>query len=329
MPSAPPQSFNPSHPLPPCDDLTVVTITYPTADVPCIHLLELNFLSNIRYLDVGDGHDASECHSLLLVDGINQSHIGAPAYARWRRNIEERQRRAVAAPHPTPLDRLLARTRIVFMEAPKTCLPGMLRLAMQSGGLVTTPFVLVRQLDRLFTRRVALGAVLAHMRSDPHAVKLLSIQSDQMTDRYPPDHLFWRVSTRFPGYNATRIMGNIGDHSHVTTVSLYRKTLLPLVEKERSSVPPWRACYIESYWNWAYESSYTLGKLRDRNFFLYNTPADFRFTTHLRIRSVPDSRAAQRAEYSQVRRKLGAIAEAQRYREDVSECSSSPDEIEL
>jgi hypothetical protein len=68
----------------------------------------------------------------------------------------------------------------------------------------------------------------------------------QSTERYPPDHLYWRQRTSFAGFNATRIMANIGDHSHITTLAYYRSALLPPVQKCRLDVPTWRACYIES-----------------------------------------------------------------------------------
>jgi hypothetical protein len=75
-----------------------------------------------------------------------------------------------------------------------------------------------------------------------------------------------------------------------------------------------------------YWKSMTLNQLFERNFYLYNEPADMRYLTHLRIRAAhSDAPAAQRSEYARVRDKLASVARAHAYRAEMrSECPSTP-----
>jgi hypothetical protein len=78
---------NPIHPSP-----HTTRTSYPSAPAQ-LSPATPQHLSQLRHLDLGAGHDVSECHSLLLIDGINSSSAAAPLYAQWQRNIAELQRR--------------------------------------------------------------------------------------------------------------------------------------------------------------------------------------------------------------------------------------------
>jgi len=246
--------------------LTVVTLGAFVDDMPCTLNFELHRLATLQFLHMEPFAHIRHCKHLMMIDGAPSDRHEQYKFTVWKRNVE----------HLRENDARFESMEIIYMNRSRTCVPSMFKTAL---GMTATPFVLLQQLDRAFTRDVSLGRVLRYMMDHPSSLRLMNWDPVQM-----PDHLRMGaagVRWGFSGHGgpdfdfpATRAMSYIGDHTNLASSTYFEELLVKTVDDYS------RSCFWEDYWQPLMHNQ-TLQELSDRAWFIYGSPSDFDYSFHV------------------------------------------------
>ena len=285
--------------------LSSITTTGITSDMPGTACLQLHLLSQRIYAVL-----PAHVH-LVLVDGARdarEQHV----VTQWKHNVEM-LRNTTSRPSQSQMARALYHLKVQIMEQPRTCMLGMLRHALEH---LRSELILLRQLDRIFVREVRLMPIIEYMRAHSNALQLLTIESDDNTDKWLafdsdghfdpwPDDKFPPPDNPTHHLNVTRVLGFVGDHTLLIKRHHLENTLLPTVgrlvaeyeggrslgpvgnrwtHQRRGTLP---TCYLELWWNEAF-AQMTMREAYRRNYFVYGSGhQSHRYGAHLELHGVP------------------------------------------
>lgn len=247
--------------------LTVVTLGALVDDMPCTLNFELHRLATLRFLDMEPFAHIRHCKHLVMLDGAPGDRHAQDKFTAWKRNVE----------YFLNNDARFESVEMVYMNRSRTCVPRMVKTAL---GMTTTPFVLLQQLDRSFTRDVSLGKVVRYMMNHPSSLRLMNWEPLQMPDhmRMGEKGIRWGFGARHGGpdfdFPATRAISYLGDHTNLASSTYFEELLLKTVDDYS------RSCFWEDYWQ-PLTHNQTLQELSDRAWFIYGRPGDFGYSHHV------------------------------------------------